>query len=224
MNTSLRITKLSKSDKAQFVALISSAFSRDPLFLHLFGDPEHSLMARRKAIAFVSFMFDKSFLLHEEIWGLFENEDLLGAYIVERPNLSKLQSIGGGLLLAGRLAPLFFQLSPTTLRLLNSYMRVTRSTVPQWAHHYLIMIGVTPESQGKGVGKALLNHLLNTAHADQHSLGVALDTENEVNVNIYRRFGFAVSRETKFNDLPVYCMFYQKDGSHGGDSRMLPCL
>ncbi|MNW25418.1 hypothetical protein D3C74_21600 [compost metagenome] len=80
MNTSFRITKLSKSDKAQFVALISRAFSREPLFLHLFGDPEHSLMARRKAIAFVSFMF--------------ENEDLLGAYVVELPNTHMLQRIG----------------------------------------------------------------------------------------------------------------------------------
>lgn len=127
MNTSFRITKLSKSYKAPFVALISRTFSREPLFLHLFGDPEHSLTARRKAIAFVSFMFDKSFLLHEEISGLFENEDLLGAYVVELPNAYMPQRIGGALLLVGRLAPLFFQLSPTTLRLLNGYMRITRN-------------------------------------------------------------------------------------------------
>ncbi|TVX98630.1 GNAT family N-acetyltransferase [Cohnella terricola] len=214
MNTSFRISKLSKSDKASFVALISKAFSRDPLFQHLFGDPEHDLKANRRMTAFVSFMFDKSFLLHEEVLGLFENEKLLGAYVVEKPHANKLQSIRGGLFLIGRVLPLLFLLSWQTLRLLNGYMRVTRSAAPTWTHHYLILIGVEPESQGRGVGKALLKHLLNTVSTDQNSLGVALDTENKVNVNIYRRFGFALSRETEFNYLPVYCMFYQKNSSY----------
>lgn len=215
MNTSFRISKLSKADKAPFVSLMSRAFSRDPLFLHLFGDPEHDLKASRKVTAFVAFMFDKSFLLHEEVRGLFENENLLGAYVVEKPHANKLRSIRGGLLLIGKVLPLLFLLSWRTLRLLNRYMRVTRSAAPRWTHHYLIMIGVKPESQGKGIGKALLNHLLNTVSADQHSLGVALDTENKGNVNIYRRFGFALSKETEFNNLPVYCMFYKKHGSIG---------
>ncbi|MBP1975096.1 GNAT family N-acetyltransferase [Cohnella thailandensis] len=161
--------------------------------------------------AFVSFMFDKSFLLHEEALGFFENEILLGAYVVEKPRADMLRSIRGGLLLIGRVLPLMFRLSWQTLRLLNGYMRVTKSAVPPRMHHYLIMIGVEPESQGKGVGKALLNHLLTTVSADRYSLGIALDTENEENIKIYRRFGFALSRETKFNDLPVYCMFYKKD-------------
>ncbi|WP_246469444.1 GNAT family N-acetyltransferase [Cohnella nanjingensis] len=206
------ISKLSKSDKAFFVALMSKAFSRDPLFLYLFGDSELDNTARSRVKSFVSFMFDKSFLLHEEVWGCFENESLLGAYIVEKPRANQLQRIWGGLLLIGRLVPLLFRMSGRTLHLLNAYMRVTRSSsAPPSAHHYLIMIGVEPEIQGKGVGKALLNHLLNRVNADKTSLGVALDTENKENVYLYRRFGFALSRETSFDRLPVYCMFYQKN-------------
>ncbi|MBE9913733.1 GNAT family N-acetyltransferase [Paenibacillus donghaensis] len=217
MNTSPGISKLSKSDKPLFVSLISRAFSRDPLFLHLFGDSELDSRARANVTAFVSFLFDKSFLLNEEVWGFFDHEGLLGAYIVEKPHTNKLHSMRGGLLLIGRLFPLFFLMSRKTLRLLNSYMRVTRSSVPQWKHHYLIMIGVKPEAQGKGVGKAMLNHLLNTVKADRNSLGVALDTENKENVNMYRRFGFALSREMEFTDLAVYCMFYQKGSSYHGE-------
>lgn len=220
MNTSTRISKLSKSDKPLFVSLISRAFSQDPLFLHLFGDSVHDLKARKYVKAFVSFTFDSSFLLKEEIWGFFENEDLLGAYIVENPHAKKHQSIIDWILVIGRMLPLFGLMSGQTMRLLNSYMRVTRSSAPQWAHHYLVMIGVQPEAQGKGVGKALLNHLLNTVNVDQNSLGVALDTENKVNINLYRRFGFDLSRETKLDNLPIYCMFYQKDSSYLDDSEL----
>lgn len=213
MNSSFRISRLTRPDKPRFVALMSEAFSRDPLFLYVFGDSELDERAGSNAAAFVSFIFDMSFMLHEEAWGLFENDTLLGAYVVEKPGASKLQRVGGGLRLIGRMLPLFLRLPRNTLRLLNSYMRATRSSAPPWAHHYLVMIGVRPDRQGKGVGTALLNHLLNTVHTDPNSRGVALDTENEDNVNLYRRFGFALGGEWKLGSLPVYCMSYRKDDS-----------
>ncbi|WGU92480.1 GNAT family N-acetyltransferase [Paenibacillus dendritiformis] len=210
MNTSYRVSKLTKSDKSLFVTLMSEAFARDPLFLHLFGDSEFDSKARSSVTAFISFLFDKSFLLHEEVWGYFENENLLGAYIVEKPHASMLQKMRG-LLLIVKLIPLLFHLSGKTLNLLNSYMRVTRSAAPPFMHHYLIMIGVQQEEQGKGIGKALLHHLLNTVNTDKKSQGVALDTENKENVNLYGRFGFTLSRETQIDNVTVYCMFCQKN-------------
>lgn len=211
MSAPYRFAKLTKSDKPAFVWLMSNAFARDPLFLHLFGDSELDSKAKSRVTAFVSFMFDKSFMLNEEVWGVFEQESLLGAYIIEKPQTNKLQNIKGGLLLIGRLLALFFQMSGKTLGLLNSYMRVTRSASPPLPHHYLIMIGVHPEAQGKGIGKSLLIHLLSTVNADNNSQGAALDTENKENVNLYRKFGFNLSRETNMDNLPVYCMFYPKN-------------
>lgn len=211
------ISRLTERDKPSFVALMSRAFARDPLFLYVFGDSEHDAKSRSRVTSFISFLFDKSFLLPEEVWGIVENNRLLGAYVVEKPHASKRQHVIGGLLLIWRLLPLCIRLSGHTLRLLNSYMRVTKSAAPPMPHHYLIMIGVDPEVQGKGIGKALLQHLLNTANTDEKSQGVALDTENKDNVSVYRRFGFALSKETQLDGLPIYCMFYQKDnGCCGG--------
>jgi len=209
MSTPYRVSKLVKSEKPLFVPLMSKAFAPDPLFLHLFGDSEQDLSARRRVEAFVSFMFDKCFLLHEEVWGVFENEKLLGAYLVEKPQASK-HNVRGFLGLFLRLIPLFFLLSIRAVNLLNSYMRVTRSVAPSITSHYLIMIGVTPEAQGKGIGKAMLEHLLSMVDTDKKSCGVLLDTENIENVQLYQRFGFTLYRETQINDLPVYCMFHHK--------------
>jgi ribosomal protein S18 acetylase RimI-like enzyme len=189
---------------------MSLAFARDPLFLHAFGDPELDRKSKSRAAAFVSFMFDKSFLLNEEIWGYFENEILHGTFIVEKPGISKLKRFKGALGLIGRLLPLLFQLPVKTWGFLNSYMEITRSAAPSSPHHYLIMIGVNPEVQGRGIGTAMLLHLLQVVHADNKSHGIALDTENKGNVNLYQRLRFALRHEENFNGLTVYCMFYQK--------------
>lgn len=158
-------------------------------------------------------MFDKSFLLNEEIWGFFENEILLGTFIVEKPGISKLKRLKGAFLLIGRLLPMLFQLPVKTLSLLNSYMRITRAAAPSSPHHYLVMIGVNPEVQGMGIGTAMLRHLLQVANSDNKSHGIALDTENKENVNLYQRLGFALRHEKNINALTVYCMFYQNDDS-----------
>ncbi|MFE1630347.1 GNAT family N-acetyltransferase [Brevibacillus reuszeri] len=213
MSAPYRIAKLSKLDKPLFVSLMSKSFAGDPFFLHVFGDSELDKNASSSLTAFVSFLFDKSFMLNEEVWGYYEKENLLGAYIVEHPRAGKLLMMVGGLLLIGRLIPLLFQLPRKTLGLLNSYMRVTRSFAPIISHHYLVMIGVKKEAQGKGIGKALLQHLLHTVHLNNTSHGVALDTENQENVNLYRRFGFALSGVTQVDKVPVYCMYYQKNNA-----------
>ncbi|MFD0715742.1 GNAT family N-acetyltransferase [Paenibacillus sp. GCM10027626] len=210
MNPSHSISKLTAADKPMFVSLMSKAFSNDPLFLYLFGNPQQDSKASSRITAFVSFMFDKSFLLHEEeAWGYFENDRLLGAYIIEKPHASRLQRIKGSLLLAGRLIPCLLQLSGKTFGLLNSYMRATRAAAPSLSHYYLIMIAVRTDGQGRGIGKAMLQHLVRRASEDYTSHGVALDTENKENVGLYRRFGFTLSSEAKVGHLPVYCMFYE---------------
>ncbi|ANY67662.1 GNAT family N-acetyltransferase [Paenibacillus sp. BIHB 4019] len=210
MSHSYHVVRLAKSDKKSFLSVMGSAFAKDPLFIYIFGDPKLDNRARKSTQAFLSFIFDKTFLLNEEIWGIYKKESLLGAYVIETPHKSKLQQINGGLLLLGRLLPLLTRISRKSLGQLNAYMRVTRTAAPALPHHYLIMIGVKPDAQGTGIGKALLLHVLETALADDYSHGVALDTENDDNVNLYRRFAFALSQELQIGHLPVYCMFYKK--------------
>ncbi|TMV43982.1 GNAT family N-acetyltransferase [Paenibacillus mesophilus] len=210
MSAPFTISKLKRSDRPMFVSLMSRAFARDPLFLHVFGDSDRDAKARKEVEAFVSFMFDKSLKLHEEAWGLFDQDRLLGAYIVEKPAAGRLRKMLEGFWLGGRLISLLFHISGKALNQLNSYMGVTRAAAPRLPHHYLIMIGVKPEAQGKGIGKALLQHLLDSAASDPGSHGIALDTEHLPNVDLYRKFGFALSAETQVDLLPVYCMFCPK--------------
>lgn len=60
-------------------------------------------------------------------------------------------------------------------------------------YNYLMVLGVHPDHQGKGVGKKLLTHVLN--ESDKDGLPVYLETSTEKNVEMYKRYGFKVIGE-----------------------------
>lgn len=64
---------------------------------------------------------------------------------------------------------------------------------PADPHWYVQTLGVDPDQQGQGVGRALLDGA--TALADADGLPSYLETTNPVNLPIYRRFGFEVADE-----------------------------
>jgi ribosomal protein S18 acetylase RimI-like enzyme len=66
-------------------------------------------------------------------------------------------------------------------------MRRRRVSEPHW---YLQLLGVDPEHHGKGLASLLLRTMF--ARTDRDQIPCCLDTENEVNVAMYRHFGFRV--------------------------------
>jgi GNAT superfamily N-acetyltransferase len=66
--------------------------------------------------------------------------------------------------------------------------------VPHW---YLLILGVEPEYQGKGIGTSLITPGL--ARADAEGLPCYLETSKERNLPFYQRHGFEVRQE---DDIP----------------------
>ena len=66
-------------------------------------------------------------------------------------------------------------------------------------HHFLAILGVEPDMQGKRVGSALLRAL--AARADGDGLPCYLETDQEKNVRIYERHGFGVTSEHVLTEL-----------------------
>jgi len=67
--------------------------------------------------------------------------------------------------------------------------RAHRRVIPA-PHWYLVLLGVDPARQGRGLGGLLLQPVL--ARADRGSLPCYLETEKAENVGFYQRFGFQV--------------------------------
>lgn len=80
------------------------------------------------------------------------------------------------------------------------------------SYMYLMIIGVANEHQGKGHGGKLLRHFIDTCN--QTGLPLYLETETEVNVRLYERFGFKTVNKITLPvvDHPMWEMLKEPDG------------
>ncbi|GEM_PF-329024 len=69
-------------------------------------------------------------------------------------------------------------------------MRTRARHDPRRRHWHLGPIGVHPDFQGRGVGKAMLSSFL--ARVDEEGVPAFLETDVEANVRLYRKFGFEI--------------------------------
>lgn len=68
---------------------------------------------------------------------------------------------------------------------------------PREHHWYLAVLGTDPPHQGRGVGTALVNPVLE--RCDREGLGAYLESSKPTNIPYYERFGFTVTGQI---DLP----------------------
>ena len=60
-------------------------------------------------------------------------------------------------------------------------------------HYCLELMGTDPAQQGRGLGAALIEPMVE--RADDEGVGMYLESSKESNVPYYKRFGFKVTRE-----------------------------
>jgi ribosomal protein S18 acetylase RimI-like enzyme len=73
---------------------------------------------------------------------------------------------------------------------------------PTEPHYYLEFLGTDPAYQGRGIGSALLQPVLD--RCDDEGVGAYLESSKESNVPFYARHGFTVTRELE----------HQRNGPH----------
>ena len=71
---------------------------------------------------------------------------------------------------------------------------------PREAHWHLPLIGVDPVHQGKGIGSALLSHILNMC--DDQNVAAYLEATSPQNVPLYERHGFEAVGSIQVADSP----------------------
>ncbi len=78
---------------------------------------------------------------------------------------------------------------------------------PKKKHYYLQVVGIDPEHQGKGIGTALMQTLLE--QCDREGYGAYLENTNESNLAFYDRFGFAIAKKivVEYRMPPLWAMW-----------------
>ncbi|MDX3852059.1 GNAT family N-acetyltransferase [Streptomyces sp. AK02-01A] len=183
MSTGIR--RAGEEDRAVLVRLLDEAFLHDPVSSWVFPDEEHR---RRVHGLFLGVFVDVALaegrvdLMEDEtamaLWlqvpeGAPEEEDDTPARMreVSDPDNERAELIG----------------------------RLTGAIHPHdRAHEYLLMIAVSPEHQGRGLGRALIEPVLE--RCDREGIPAYLEASSERSSRLYERLGFAFTGTTV--DLP----------------------
>jgi ribosomal protein S18 acetylase RimI-like enzyme len=90
---------------------------------------------------------------------------------------------------------------PRGLRII-AHMDALHTSLAKEPHYTLLLIGVEPSTQRQGVGRKLLEPILE--RCDRERLPAYVDTAKEENVPFYERLGFQLRAESKHAEFPTF--------------------
>ena len=91
------------------------------------------------------------------------------------------------------------------------YDEIAAKGKPAAPHYYLGVIGVDPDSHGRGIGTQLIRTFCDLSAGDPLSCGVYLETAQESNLRFYERAGFVETAHGSLGSASLWCMYL----SHG---------
>ncbi|MHA2186102.1 MAG: GNAT family N-acetyltransferase, partial [Promethearchaeota archaeon] len=93
------------------------------------------------------------------------------------------------------------------LKVLTIAVEEAKKNLNLGPHIHLLIMGVSQEFQGKGFGGKLLRAIIEKAETEK--IPIYLETQKEVNVALYEKFGFSVRKKIILPDpinLPMWLM------------------
>jgi ribosomal protein S18 acetylase RimI-like enzyme len=180
----LSVRKATLADAPRLAQALASAFQDDPVIAWIFPDEQ-----RRRAVlpAFMEFRLRKLAFPHDQVW--MTADGTAAAVWLPPPGrwpLSRRQRL--------RLLPplvRFFWLR--TVSVLAGLERMEQRHPDDRSHWYLFILGTEAAAQGRGLGSALLAHML--AGVDADGMPAYLESSSERNLALYGRHGFEVTGE-----------------------------
>lgn len=195
----IEIASLDTQHKYNIIEVFSTSFENYPLMeFFLVNTPKHSSRGIWQYICDIALIHDGSLL------GAFVEGKLQGVAFIAPPEKA---TDDVEKLIAKQEKELATVIGEEAKTRMDAYSRLKDANKPSQPHFYINIIGVHPQAQGKGVGKALLSqvHVMSAQHP--HSCGVGLDTQTEQNAAYYKHCGYRVSRTTNLDFVPFWFMF-----------------
>jgi len=168
---------------------LAHAFSADPLFTHFFPDQDN-----RRALSVHTFRFIVTHgLANGEVTVADAAGEIAGAAVWvpgENADRGIIDQARHGAL------PMLWRQPPAAVwRQMqgSGYMEKLHASLGAEPHFYLKVLGLQPQWRGRGLASQLLAPMLK--RADEQRRACYLDTHNQDNVSLYRRYGFEVVHE-----------------------------
>jgi ribosomal protein S18 acetylase RimI-like enzyme len=175
-------------DVPRVVASLARAFEDDPIFDYLLPPGKH--------LARIQGYFTAALKVQHLDHGLcFTTTDRSAAALWDPPKEWKMTV--GQIARGGRwLFPAFGRYIPKALRALSMMEKVH----PSEPHYYLAVLGTHPAQQGKGLGSAVLQPVLQ--RCDAELMPAYLESSKASNIPFYERHGFKVTGEIALPNGP----------------------
>lgn len=172
-----------KEDVPGLAQALSKAFVDDPFARWTFG--AHEGLPERLRLSFLK-LLSVTYMPKKHTY---TTDDLSGAALWAPPGKWKM-TMSQQL----RMAPAFIRLiGMRRLAAAGQVGRIIEKAHPDEPHWHLSVLGVAPDQQRSGVGRALVSHILR--RADGEGVLAHLETSKPDNVAYYQRFGFEISSE-----------------------------
>lgn len=175
------VRKASTDDVPEAARSLARAFYDDPIMSWLF--PSERRMGRLER-GFEVFL-ERIYLPYDECYTL---DGLVGCSLWAPPGKWHV-SLPGQLKLMPSMISAFGRDLPKLMRTIS----FLESKHPHEPHYYLAVLGVEPESQGKGLGAALMRPVLE--QCDREGVPAYLEASSERSRALYLRNGFEVVEE-----------------------------
>jgi GNAT superfamily N-acetyltransferase len=173
------------ADRARVAASLASAFSEDPLFTWMAGAGPDKPLEPKLRILFDAFL---KLDLPRRDHLVFTDEDGIGAAVWKHPNRWKMPTGDMVRALPGMLRALGTK-APRMIGAITAIEKVH----PKEEHYYLEALGTQKDTQGKGIGSAVISHML--ARCDTEGMPAYLESSNPRNIPFYARHGFESTGE-----------------------------
>ena len=138
--------------------------------------------------------------------GLYDSNDLLGVAVVSPPH----ESLPPRELEICQ-AQAERRLGREAMARFERYEKACEATDPGHVAHYLGMIAVRPDVQGRGLGRQLIDAVKARARSDPISTGVTLNTELASNLPFYEKLRFIKGSEADLGPLHTWSFYWPRD-------------
>jgi ribosomal protein S18 acetylase RimI-like enzyme len=198
-------TKLAGPEDVETMSVaLARAFGDDPIWEFILPDIEPEVRAERTLPFFR--VESRAKVRTATAW---TTADGMGSALWAPPDGWKTRTID-----VARMAfPLMRHTRGRIFQALGVLQRVEREH-PKESHWYLAVLGTDPDHQGKGIGAAVLDPVLE--RCDAEGLPAFLESSKESNIPYYERFGFRVMQELKVGkSAPSVWQMWRDPGTDG---------
>jgi GNAT superfamily N-acetyltransferase len=197
----MTLRDVDRCDKIAALNILCAAFHDYPVMRYVIGetDPEYDGKLRE----LIGFFVEGRLMRNVPLIGLYDANDLLGVAVVSPP-----EEIAMPPELAECHAQVKRRLGREAMARFDRYDEACEATDPGHLAHYLGMIGVRPDAQGRGLGRQLIEAVKDRARFHPNSTGITLNTECESNLPFYERVGFIKGFEADVGPLHTWSFYW----------------